>query len=113
MQWQNVLYFILWAGAFFLMMRFGCGAHVMGHGHHHHGSHGGPSEGSTPRPTQGVDPVCGMTVDTQDAKTAVYEGQVYYFCSATCRDKFEAVPQSYAKRGHHPAAGMEHHHGNA
>jgi hypothetical protein len=31
----SILYFLLWAGLFFVMMRFGCGAHVMGHGHHH------------------------------------------------------------------------------
>ena len=30
------LYFLLWGAFFFIMMRFGCGAHVMGHGHEHH-----------------------------------------------------------------------------
>jgi YHS domain-containing protein len=112
MQWQNVLYFFLWAGAFFVMMRFGCGAHVMGHGHHH-GSSGGPPEGGHPRPVQSVDPVCGMTVETKEAKTALYEGQAFYFCSAKCRDKFEAAPQTFVKGGDHAAAGMEHHHGNS
>ena len=34
MQWQNVLYYLIWAGVFFVMMRFGCGAHIMGHSHH-------------------------------------------------------------------------------
>ena len=32
---QNLLYFAIWAGLFFLMMRYGCGSHIMGHGHHH------------------------------------------------------------------------------
>ena len=36
-QLGNILYFLLWAGVFFFMMRFGCGAHIMGHGHHHGG----------------------------------------------------------------------------
>jgi hypothetical protein len=27
---QDVLYFLVWAGPFFVVMRFGCGAHVMG-----------------------------------------------------------------------------------
>lgn len=112
MQWQNVLYFIFSAGTFFLMMRFGCGAHIMGHGHHH-GSSDGPAEGGTPRPLQSVDPVCGMMVETKDAKTALYEGRPYYFCSPKCRDKFEEAPQIYAKGGDHAAAGMEHHHGNS
>ena len=30
---NSPIYFLLWAGLFFVMMRFGCGAHVMGHGH--------------------------------------------------------------------------------
>jgi hypothetical protein len=38
MQLDNIWYYLLWAGLFFVMMRFGCGAHVMGHGHHHDGS---------------------------------------------------------------------------
>ena len=32
---QSLLYFLLVAGLFIAMMRFGCGAHVMGHGHSH------------------------------------------------------------------------------
>ena len=30
---ENVLYFVIGAGIIFLMMRYGCGAHIMGHGH--------------------------------------------------------------------------------
>ena len=32
---EALLYFVFWAGLVFLMMRLGCGAHVMGHGHGH------------------------------------------------------------------------------
>ena len=32
---EALLYFIIWAAAIFVMMRFGCGAHVMGHGRKH------------------------------------------------------------------------------
>ena len=36
-----LLYLLLFGGLFLLMMRFGCGAHVMGHGQHgQHGQHG-------------------------------------------------------------------------
>ena len=28
------LYFLLWGAFFFIIMRFGCGAHIMGHGRH-------------------------------------------------------------------------------
>ena len=31
----TVIYFLLWGALFFVMMRFGCGAHIMGHGHGH------------------------------------------------------------------------------
>ena len=34
---QSLLWFGLIAGFFFLIMRGGCGSHVMGHGHGHHG----------------------------------------------------------------------------
>ena len=100
MQFGNVLYFLIWALLFFFMMRYGCGAHVMGHAHHdNHRSPGVP-------PDKAIDPVCGMTISTQTAKSAVYAGSVYYFCSANCRDKFEADPATYAKsfsshEGHH------------
>lgn len=101
MQFGNVLYFLVWAGLIFFMMRFGCGAHVMGHTHH--GEH---SDGPWAAPDKAIDPVCGMNIATQGAKSAVYAGHVYYFCSPSCRDKFEAVPASYAEtssshKGHH------------
>ena len=66
---ENILYFVFFAGMFALMMRFGCGAHVMGH----HGNH----------------------VDSMQAKSAVYRGHAYYFCSPACREKFEAAPSSF------------------
>jgi hypothetical protein len=33
------LYFALFAGPFFLMMRFGCSSHVLGRGHGQHEGH--------------------------------------------------------------------------
>jgi hypothetical protein len=35
---QNVFYFVVLAGLIFIMMRYGCGAHMMGHRHHHGGT---------------------------------------------------------------------------
>lgn len=96
---QSLIYFLLVAGLFIFMMRFGCGAHVMGHGHRHgrHDHGGGDAEsggpGTTPR--QAKDPVCGMTVETAAAKSTFHGGVAYYFCSTSCRDKFEASPKSY------------------
>jgi len=96
MQLQNVVYFLVWAGVIFFMMRFGCGAHVMGHGHHHAGSGSGDGDPWTP-PEKAVDPVCGMSIATQTAKSTVHAGHVFYFCSTECRTKFESDPASYAK----------------
>jgi Cu+-exporting ATPase len=45
------------------------------------------------------DPVCGMVIDeTKAAATASYEGQMYFFCSAGCKSRFEEEPKKYAER---------------
>ncbi|MBB2970629.1 heavy metal translocating P-type ATPase [Mesorhizobium sp. RMAD-H1] len=68
-----------------------------GHGHqghdHHHHKHGAAAQSD-----HGLarDPVCGMSVDPNAGKpTAEYEGQVFHFCSAGCKTKFEADPVRY------------------
>jgi YHS domain-containing protein len=114
---ETMLYFAFWAGLVFLMMRFGCGSHIMGHGH---GKQSEPAEGpgentATPRwaaPEEDLDPVCGKTVATATAKSAVHDGWVYYFCSSACRERFEAAPESYlGKSRAEPPAQLEHSHG--
>jgi YHS domain-containing protein len=112
-----LLYFALWASLIFLMMRFGCGAHVMGHGHAEHNGHrDGSAAGGGPRhwtpPETDIDPVCRMSLRTDGAKSSVYQGRVYYFCSAEHRDTFEAAPERYVgPQADAPATAMEHHHG--
>ncbi len=32
---STLVYFLIWGAFFFFMMRFGCGAHIMGHGKSH------------------------------------------------------------------------------
>ncbi|MEG3146179.1 heavy metal translocating P-type ATPase [Sphingomonas sp. RT2P30] len=57
--------------------------------HHHHGQ--APSDA-----TQAIDPVCGMTVDSESAAHhASHDGATYYFCSAGCLGKFVADPDRY------------------
>ena len=94
---EALIYFIFWGLAIFLMMRFGCGAHVMGHGH-------GPEESRhqarSPEmrwipPEKDRDPVCGKVVATATAKPSIHDGIVYYFCSRECREQFEAAPTIY------------------
>lgn len=42
------------------------------------------------------DPVCGMSVDPNaDKPTFEYEGRVYRFCCARCREKFAGAPDAY------------------
>jgi len=94
-----MFYFLVWGAIIFVMMRFGCGAHVMGHGHRHDGatSDVSPFQGSArwAPSIKAVDPVCGMTVETADSKTTVHNSNVFYFCSQVCREKFEHSPQAY------------------
>ena len=99
---KPLLSLLLWGAVFFFMMRFGCGAHMAG-GHGHHGGHE-HADGERAE----KDPVCGMAVTANSAKAAtVYKGQTFYFCSASCRDKFEAEPEKYVAGSAHGG----HHHG--
>ena len=46
---------------------------------------------------EALDPVCGMTVAVATARyRATHEARTYYFCSAGCRERFEADPASFA-----------------
>lgn len=84
---------LFWGALFFVMTRFGCGAHMMGG--HGHGGHGGRANKNGDGGTR--DPVCGMAVDSQQAAGAsVHAGKIYYFCSVSCRDQFEKEPATYA-----------------
>lgn len=118
---EQIFPYLIWGGLFFLMMRFGCGSHMFGHGHgkkgHEgaHQSHGhgccGPASGrsiSEPKPENStethVDPVCGTRVSTEKSKTSFHAGTVYHFCSRECREVFEAAPDSYLPGAKTPPA---------
>jgi P-type Cu+ transporter len=52
------------------------------------------------RPYCDVDPVCNMDLSDLHGKFAYeFEDEVYYFCSELCRDKFQAEPKKFAKKG--------------
>ncbi|MBL8525757.1 MAG: YHS domain-containing protein, partial [Betaproteobacteria bacterium] len=42
-----------------------------------------------------TDPVCGMKVAADPAKSVVHDGQTHFFCSQRCVDKFKADPNRY------------------
>ncbi|MFN8233925.1 MAG: YHS domain-containing protein [Actinomycetota bacterium] len=47
-----------------------------------------------------IDPVCGMTVQAEDAAAAwEYEGQTYYFCSLGCFERFREDPRGILDAG--------------
>ncbi|HYZ82283.1 MAG TPA: permease, partial [Solirubrobacteraceae bacterium] len=51
-----------------------------------------------------TDPVCGMKVDRGRAVTTTFRGETFYFCSAHCREAFEADPAQYVSGGRSAAA---------
>jgi P-type Cu+ transporter len=70
-----------------------------GRGHHHGaganaccGKHGDNDETAE----AAIDPVCGMRVNRDTAKHRfAYQGHDYFFCSARCRERFEAEPEKF------------------
>jgi len=84
----GLLSFLLFAGFFYLMMRYGCGAHMI-HGLSH----------VTDPPSRFIDPVCGMEVKADQGYGKVHEGIPYRFCARSCLDKFDLAPEHYLKPG--------------
>jgi YHS domain-containing protein len=84
---DRILSFLLFAGLFYFMMRFGCGAHAV-HGHHAHHRDAFPGDAK--------DPVCGMPVAADAGYSEKYQGHEYHFCSRKCLDKFDVNPQQFA-----------------
>jgi Cu+-exporting ATPase len=61
---------------------------------HDHSSHPAPPDA----PEKVRDPVCGMSVDPTNATQGLtHQGHDYVFCSAGCREKFQADPAAYLK----------------
>lgn len=49
---------------------------------------------------QAIDPVCGMTVDTETARfTTQYQGETIYFCVPGCKKAFEQNLTRYLANG--------------
>jgi len=46
-----------------------------------------------------VDPICGMSVNTEEAPKTEYRGKSYYFCSAHCQQAFDREADRYATEG--------------
>jgi len=102
---EGILWLLVFAGFFYFMMRFGCGAHMV---HGGHGGHGGGSESGMDHRSHGGsietvgkdenlrDPVCGMQFPASTGYSRMYGGQEYRVCSRKCLDQFDAEPARYA-----------------
>lgn len=90
---DGLISLLLFAGVFYFMMRFGCGAHML---HGHHKGQGGHDRGGATH----VDPVCGMKVEMSEGYGKMHDGVLYRFCSRNCLDRFEAAPEKYATPRH-------------
>jgi YHS domain-containing protein len=107
---EGLLSLLFFAVLFFVMMRFGCGAHMK---HGHGGSHDNDNNdtGHDVAQKKHIDPVCGMEVEVEQGYGKMHEGSLYRFCSRNCLDKFEADPEQYVTKSlthenHHHEGGV-------
>ena len=50
----------------------------------------------TVSPSESLDPICGMTVETSKARyKSVHEERTFYFCCLRCKETFDRSPQLY------------------
>jgi len=82
-----ILSFLLFAGLFFLMMKFGCGSHM---------SHGHKSNEEDTNTATTYDPVCGLKINENEGYGKLLEGELYRFCSMECLQKFDKNAGIYA-----------------
>jgi Cu+-exporting ATPase len=65
--------------------------------HKHEAGHAGCGHGDDSH-AHATDPVCGMNVDPRTARHRLaYGGRDYFFCSARCRERFEAEPEKFLR----------------
>ena len=84
---EGLFSLLLYAGLFYFLMRFGCGAH-MAHGHH--------KKKAVSVPT--IDPVCGTEVDEEQGYGKLQNGHLYRFCSKDCLNEFDTDPDKYIEK---------------
>ena len=90
---DGLLSFLLFGVFFYLMMRFGCGSHMVHGGHGGHGSEG--HAGHNTQQGSAKDPVCGMDVESGQGYSEIYKGHEYRFCSKKHLDQFDVDPARY------------------
>jgi Cu+-exporting ATPase len=72
--------------------------------HHPHGHTPAQDQGAMASADTVIDPVCGMSITPNEARSAVHDERKYFFCSNGCKAKFLADPAKYFKRQAQPTA---------
>ncbi len=77
-----------------------------------------PADGSGAAEATEVDPICGMTVNKEQAKayglTSDHQGKTHFFCSRWCKDRFDSSPEkptgetAMTGDGHHADSAHDH-----
>ncbi len=98
--------FLLFAALFYIMMRYGCGAHMI-HGHGG-GKHEGHGEHNDAQGAKFIDPVCDMEVEPDQGYGMMHEGNLYRFCSRKCLDQFDTQPSLFTHNPKHQEESHEH-----
>jgi YHS domain-containing protein len=84
---EGLFTLLIYAGLFYFLMRFGCGAHTT-HGHHK----------KEIVQTSTVDPVCGLKIDENQGYGKLQNEHLYRFCSKECLDEFDQNPDKYIEK---------------
>ena len=80
--------FLMFAGLFYLMMRVGCGAHMV------HGRQRANAQNSAKH----IDPVCGKDVPPSEGYGKMHAGELHRFCSRKCLDAFDGEPERFLSK---------------
>jgi YHS domain-containing protein len=87
---EGLFTLLLYAGLFYLFMRFGCGAHLT-HGHHH------GHEKSKDKEIF-IDPVCGKQVPDDVGYGELVDKKLFRFCSKACLEEFDENKAQLSKK---------------
>ncbi len=84
---------LVFAVFFYVMMRFGCGAHLIHGDQCHH-----DKKDVNHKEANNIDPICGKTVKSDEGYSLMYQHYLQRFCSRRCLDTFEANPGKYTSK---------------
>ena len=88
---DGLLSLLIFTGLLFVMMRFGCGAHMLR-------GHRDQKRSTDAQQHRHTDPVCGKSVPPTEGYGMMHEGQLYRFCSRECLSAFEVDPDRFGRQ---------------